>query len=175
MTDELTQYLKNSRESRSKLLKLAQKIESSSDLPQLVPSQNNSEFLNPSRFRKFEENLNKDLQNYFKHEPMPQNNIVKSRSSSQKRNNIAAIYNYIHKRKKIPAVLPLINQQRKISIPDRLLGGKYVDRSAESSPTVASGHSIRRSFNCRRGIKEMLFVPVLKRNSSNRKKIFENL
>ena len=175
MTDELNQYLKNSRESRAKLFKLAQKIESSNELPQLVSSQNNSEFLNPTRFRKFEENLNKDLQSYFKQDPIPLSNIAKSRSSSQKRNNIAAIYNYIHKRKRVPAVLPLINQKRKISIPDRLLGGKYIDRSAESSPTVASCHSIRRSFNCRSGIKEMLFVPVLKRNPSNRKKIFENL
>jgi hypothetical protein len=175
MTEELQEYLKRSKESRAKLTKLAKQVESVNNSFSLSPNPNDSDYFKPKRFKDFEENMSKDLQKIFRRESLFKHPIVKSRSSCKRTNQIASIYNYIRNRSKIPAVLPPVKQNRKISIPERLLGGKYADRSSESSPTVASGSSVRRSFNSRLEVRQKLFVPVLSRNKSKPRQKIENL
>ena len=122
MNDELKQYLQNSKHSRAKLVKFANDIEiiRIKKIPKLK-SYKNFPFpeVNLNRFKRFEEGVMNDLQNYFKKNLVNDTHNKKNRVLIYRKDDIAAVY----KPAKTPQVkpslhLPISRERQKVFLID---------------------------------------------------------
>jgi hypothetical protein len=165
MTEELKKYLDSTKEDRKKLAKIAENVKSSQiavmrnveDLSNDFPS------LNPKRFKNYEEVIHQELQSFFGEDHKTPQRPRKGRSLAGNEKKIASVYQFLNVRAKKMTFLPPIVRDKEKSVPERLLGGKYLTRAMESAPSVESFEkSVKRDRLNRFQVKQLLLEPVLK-------------
>lgn len=167
MTDELKSYLDQSRESRHRLNTIARKMHKPLDFVQPIPEiSDDFPELSPIRFKRFKESMNKDLQRLFLSEDAIIDTHKKQRSLSFAKRKVFSVYHVSKPMMKKLSILPPIKRMKEINVPERLLGGKYMENSLETSPTINSFQTPKRSFNTRYEVKKQLLIPILHRGSS---------
>lgn len=165
MTEELKNYLESSKESRKRLSKLAENTQSSrlQILSKVEEVSNDFPSLNPKRFKNYEQVIHEELKSFFKDDKNGLKEHRKGKSFASRDKKISSAYKLLNVRVKKMSFLPPINREKERSVPERLLGGKYITSIVESAPSIDSvTNSTKRTRMNRFEVKKLLFEPILK-------------
>ena len=165
MTEELKSYLESSKESRKRLSKIAENTQSSRLQVLSKVEEDSKDFpsLNPKRFKNYEQVIHEELKSFFKDENNGLKEHRKGKSLASREQKISSAYKLLNVRVKKMSYLPPINREKERSVPERLLGGKYIMNIVESAPSIDSfKNSTKRNRMNRFEIKKLLLEPVLK-------------
>lgn len=172
MNEELKLYLQKSKNERNKLKRLAKELGNSKAMNSNNGESNtiiNFPEINPRRFKYFEQELNSELQSFFDLNSGNLSLIEKKSSLMYNKNSICSVYSCLKLKKTRPSILLPITRERQKSVPNRILGNKYIDNSVSSPPTITSNYSTKRPSLPKNNLQDRLFTPILKQKSANKK------
>jgi hypothetical protein len=166
MSEELKEYMENSKESRKNLTKLAKSLQTriESNSPILNKKSYDVDFPtpNPMRFKEFKEKMTEDLQKIFK----TQLSTPKKKTTGSllvKKNTLSSVYNCVKIAHRNVSIFPPIIRSNQITIPQRLLGGKYSTEESEASIVSHTKLTPKKKLNSRFEVKKQLLIPILKK------------
>ena len=161
MSEELRSYLAKSKEKRTKITSAAKTFEGILKANSILDPDKNFEYpnLTPLRFKEYKENLMKNIQKIFS--PKASSIINEgTRSKSLKKSIIESVYLLRKPLAKHMTILPPIIRKSDKSIIERVLKGKTLIESLESTTGSQTNKTPRKALDSRFEVKKQLLIPV---------------